>query len=61
MTFAELDASPLLHTSAPQELADEMMKLAELDQIRIWGGCCGTDDRHMACIAKALRERFPDA
>ena len=61
MTFAELDASPVLHTSAPQELADEMMKLAELDQIRIWGGCCGTDDRHMACIAKALRERFPDA
>ncbi len=61
MTFAELDASPILYTSEPQELAVEMLKLAELDQIRIWGGCCGTDDRHLACIAKALRERFPDA
>lgn len=61
MTYAELDASPVLHTSAPDELATEMLKLADLDQIRLWGGCCGTDDRHMACIAKALRARFPDA
>jgi len=61
MTYAELDASPVLHTSVPDELATEMLKLADLDQIRLWGGCCGTDDRHMACIAKALRARFPDA
>jgi len=61
MTYAELDDSPVLRTSAPEELAAEMMKLADLDQIRIWGGCCGTDNRHMACIAKALRQRFPEA
>lgn len=61
MTFEELDASPVLLTSAPQELAEEMMQLAAFGQIRIWGGCCGTDSRHMECIAKSLRERFTDA
>ena len=56
LTLAELDDSPVLRTSAPEELADEMMKLATLGHIRIWGGCCGTDDRHMACIAKGLSD-----
>ena len=56
LTYAELDASPVLLTSTPEELAADMMKLTQLDQIRIWGGCCGTDQRHLECVAKALRE-----
>ena len=61
LTLAELDDSPVLRTSSPQELADEMLKLAELGHIRIWGGCCGTDDRHMACIAEGLSRLDPQA
>ena len=56
LTYAELDASPVLLTSSPEELAADMMKLTELDCIRIWGGCCGTDNRHLESIAKALWE-----
>ena len=56
MTYAELDASPVLYSSPPEELAAEMLRLAELGHIRIWGGCCGTDNRHLESIAKALKE-----
>ena len=59
LTYKEMDDSPVLLTSAPEELAVETLRLADLDQIRIWGGCCGTNDRHMEQIAKALLERFP--
>ena len=57
LSYAELDQAEELHCSQPEELAEEMMKLTQTGNIRIWGGCCGTDDRHMECIARRLRER----
>lgn len=57
LSYEELDQAQELHCSPPEELAEEMMKLGQEGNIRIWGGCCGTDDRHMACIAQSLKQR----
>lgn len=41
----------------PQELATMMADLARRHpRIDIWGGCCGTWDRHIDAIARGLRE-----
>ncbi len=53
-SHAVLDEATELDDGNPEELG---LQLAELHQtypnINILGGCCGTDMRHMACIAKA--------
>ena len=36
----------MLHTSSPAALADAMMEVREIQPLRIFGGCCGTDGRH---------------
>lgn len=43
-----------LHTSPPEPFAEAMLRLREVGDIRIFGGCCGTDDRHMEAIARRL-------
>lgn len=57
LSYAELDGAEDLHCSEPEEFAEEMMKLGEFPNVRIWGGCCGTDHRHMEHIAKKIRRR----
>lgn len=54
LSYAELDRSLELQCSEPDALADEMTRLTEVADIKIWGGCCGTDDRHMECLARKL-------
>ena len=56
LSYAELDGSIDLKCSEPEEFAREMMKLTDISRMKIWGGCCGTDDRHMECVAKLLCE-----
>lgn len=56
LSYAELDISVDLQESVPEEFAREMLKLREIHPIKIFGGCCGTDRRHMECIAKGLRQ-----
>ena len=55
LSYAELDGAEDLHCSEPEDFAEEMMKLKSVADIKIWGGCCGTDCRHMACVARKLR------
>ncbi len=55
LSYAELDGAEDLHCSEPEDFAEEMIKLQSIADIKIWGGCCGTDYRHMACVARKLR------
>ena len=54
LSYAELDNSVDLKCSEPDVFADEMIRLREVSRIKIWGGCCGTDNRHMECVAQKL-------
>lgn len=55
LSYAELDGAEELYCSEPEDFAEEMIKLQSIADIKIWGGCCGTDCRHMECVAKKLR------
>ena len=54
LSYAELDSSPDLKGSKPEEWTEAMMALEQENHIRIFGGCCGTDQRHMEALAKRL-------
>jgi homocysteine S-methyltransferase len=55
LSHEELDASDELDEGNPSVLAADYLRLRErLPSLRIGGGCCGTDDRHVAAIAAAL-------
>ncbi|HET6425503.1 MAG TPA: homocysteine S-methyltransferase family protein [Planctomycetaceae bacterium] len=55
-SHAELDNSPNLDIGDPNELGEDYRMLCEmLPQLNIFGGCCGTDLRHVAAIAAALK------
>jgi homocysteine S-methyltransferase len=50
----ELDGLAALDAESPEVLADSMWRLHRNFGIRILGGCCGTDHRHIAKIASRL-------
>lgn len=52
LSYKELDGAVDLKSSAPAALARSMAHLREVMDLRILGGCCGTDTRHMEEIAK---------
>ena len=52
MSHAELDEAETLDDGDPGELGRldaELMRF--LPNLRVVGGCCGTDHRHVGCIA----------
>lgn len=52
MSHAELDNSETLDDGNPDELGVEYANLsAALPNLRVFGGCCGTDHRHVRAIA----------
>jgi S-methylmethionine-dependent homocysteine/selenocysteine methylase len=54
MSHAELDAAEELDAGDPEDLAARYVGLREhLPGLRVLGGCCGTDLRHVAAIARA--------
>ncbi len=54
-SHAELDAAPALDAGDPQELARQYCELAQrLPWLNVFGGCCGSDLRHVTEIARAL-------
>lgn len=55
LSYAELDNSLDLKTEEPAETAIDTVKLREISPIQIFGGCCGTDGRHMNEIAKRIQ------
>ena len=53
-SHAELDEAEELDDGNPQELGQENAALRDLmPDLRVLGGCCGTDHRHIEEIAKA--------
>jgi len=58
MSHAELDESEVLDDGDPTELGGQLADLhARASQLTVLGGCCGTDHRHIAATASALRAR----
>jgi S-methylmethionine-dependent homocysteine/selenocysteine methylase len=56
MSHAELDEAEELDDGDPVELAEDHFALRRaLPQLTVVGGCCGTDERHVGEIARALR------
>ena len=54
LTYEALDNCRELKTSEPVELAEDMIKLRNICPLKVFGGCCGTDFRHMDEIAKRI-------
>lgn len=55
LSHAELDAATELDSGNPQELGADYARLqGSWRSLRILGGCCGTDHRHVAAMAAAL-------
>ena len=52
LSHAELDEAVTLDDGDPVELGDLSAELVNrLPNVRVMGGCCGTDHRHIECIA----------
>lgn len=59
-SHAELDGCETLDDGDPRELADDYASLlARLPGLRVFGGCCGTDLRHVRQICNAVRKAGP--
>ncbi|HEX3289160.1 MAG TPA: homocysteine S-methyltransferase family protein [Mycobacterium sp.] len=55
-SHAELDEATELDEGNPAELGTQHAALqARLPEVRVLGGCCGTDARHVAAIVSAWR------
>jgi S-methylmethionine-dependent homocysteine/selenocysteine methylase len=55
LSHAELDAAEALDDGDPADLAARYAELrARLPALRVVGGCCGTDERHIGAISAAL-------
>ena len=54
-SHAELDASPTLDAGDPIELCHQYVAImAKMPWLNVFGGCCGSDLRHVTQIARAL-------
>ncbi len=61
-SHAELNESCELDTGDPADLASWYVRLKQrLPHLAVFGGCCGTDHRHVEAIAAACRPLFPSA
>jgi S-methylmethionine-dependent homocysteine/selenocysteine methylase len=57
MSHEELDEAEELDEGDPAELgADYAALRARLRNVNVLGGCCGTDERHIAAVAAAWRD-----
>ncbi|MCB1742562.1 MAG: homocysteine S-methyltransferase family protein [Gammaproteobacteria bacterium] len=56
LSHAELDTATELDIGNPRELGNQYRELtARLPWLRVFGGCCGTDHRHVDEICSALQ------
>lgn len=54
-SHAELDEATELDSGDPRDLADRYRDLQQrLPELSVFGGCCGTDSRHVAAIGVAV-------
>lgn len=55
MSHAELDCCDTLDSGDPEELGAQYAKLRRrLPDLKVFGGCCGTDHRHLEQICRSL-------
>jgi len=52
----EREGLAVLDTEDPETFAEAMLNIRREFGARILGGCCGTDDRHLAALAKRCKE-----
>lgn len=58
-SHAELDEAEELDDGNPHELGNQYRQLkAQLKNLTVLGGCCGTDDRHVNAICQACLPLF---
>ncbi|MCP4979309.1 MAG: homocysteine S-methyltransferase family protein [Gammaproteobacteria bacterium] len=57
LSVAELDGLDELDTEEPDSFALANQRLAEMHNIRIIGGCCGTNPTHMLAIARQFSDQ----
>lgn len=55
LSLQELDNSCALKTSDAKELAEEFRLLHRDFPLKIYGGCCGTDESHIREMIKVLQ------
>jgi homocysteine S-methyltransferase len=55
----ELDGLEQLDSETPEAFAEQMLGVHRQHGTRILGGCCGTDDRHIRCLAAAVCRTSP--
>jgi len=53
LSHSELDGSAELQTEEISEWANEMLKLNREHGVKILGGCCGTDEKHLRYLIEA--------
>ncbi|MEM9819157.1 MAG: homocysteine S-methyltransferase family protein [Cyanobacteria bacterium P01_D01_bin.6] len=60
-SHAELDEAEELDEGNPQDLGRQCVALGDkLPNLRVLGGCCGTDQRHVAEIFAAFQSNTPE-
>ncbi|MEL6778338.1 MAG: homocysteine S-methyltransferase family protein [Cyanobacteria bacterium J06597_16] len=60
-SHAELDEAETLDDGNPQELGTQYVALkAQLHNLTVLGGCCGTDARHIEAICEACFPTIPE-
>ncbi|MBX2856191.1 MAG: homocysteine S-methyltransferase family protein [Rhodobacteraceae bacterium] len=58
LSHAELDAAETLDDGDPTEFGALHGALAKrLPHLRVYGGCCGTDHRHVDCVSRHIHGR----
>lgn len=58
MSHEELDNTDTLDDGNPEEFGELHLQLAKsLPSLRVVGGCCGTDHRHVACVTNRLHRK----
>lgn len=56
----ELDDSPVIRSSPPEEWAEDMLRLYRDYGIKMLGGCCGTDHDHIDQLARRVRQVYDE-
>jgi homocysteine S-methyltransferase len=59
LTPAELEGLPHLDSEPAEEFARGVMEVGRRLDLRILGGCCGADHRHIRALAAILRASGP--
>lgn len=57
LDYEKLDGAENLLGDTPEKFAHDMLRVRDDFRLRLLGGCCGTDARHMELIAKGIQDR----